>query len=445
MNHIILAQQDSESALERRQQPRRHDDRRLLRRERELHAARRITEALFQRLTTEELVQMALLTALEIVEAECGSILLVDTMAKQLVFRHSIGSNPVPKGTTMPWDQGIAGRVFQTGQPFIIKDASSAPIHYGEIDLLTCHVTHDMIALPLKRWEGVPIGVLEVLNKRNGELDNDDVAILTIISAVAATSIEQARLFEENKLAEVARLLGDIGHDIKNLLMPVLCGIGLLEGEISDALSASKNQNGNAKENFAACAKVIKMLRRSARRVQDRVKEVADCVKGLSAPPHFNPCDMASIVEAVFEILHWPAEDRNISLVSRGLHNLPRLVADENRLFTAIYNLINNSIAAMPNGGSVTVSGHEEAETNHIVLAVADTGRGMTPEIQESLFTPHVRSWKKGGTGLGTKIVKDVVDAHGGDISLETGIGLGTTVFIRIPCEPPGSQSAGLR
>ena len=89
-----------------------------------------------------------------------------------------------------------------------------------------------MIALPLKRWEGEPIGVLEILNKKSGKLDNDDLALLTLIAAFSAIAIEQARLFQEAKTAEVVKLLGDISHDVKNLLVPVLMGAGLLYDEI---------------------------------------------------------------------------------------------------------------------------------------------------------------------------------------------------------------------
>jgi signal transduction histidine kinase len=434
-NTMVTPQEPPSPNLNRRKQPRRNEDRRLWRRDRELHAARRITEALFQRLTTEDALRMALQTALEVVNAECGSILLADSKLKQLVFHHSIGASPVPAGTAMPWDQGIAGKVFHTGQSLIIPDASADPSHYSEVDRLTCYVTRDMIALPLKRWEGAPIGILEVLNKREGRLGEDDVAILTIVSAVAATSIEQARLFEESKLAEVARLLGNISHDIKNLLIPVVCGIGLLEGEISDALSASSNSlHGKAKASFAACAKVTKVLRRSARRIQDRVKEIADCVKGLSAKLRFEPCDLSGVVESVFETLHWLAEERNIRLMSKELHHLPRIHADEGRLFTALYNLVNNSILASDSGGSVTICGNEECDTKSIILTVTDTGRGMSAEIRDSLFTAHVRSTQKGGTGLGTKIVKDIVDAHHGDITVESQEGVGTTFSIRLPC-----------
>lgn len=200
---------------------RREADLRLLRRDRELDAARRVSEALFQHLTPDDMAIRALEIALETVDAESGSILLADSATEQLVFRHSIGDSRVKAGTAIPWDRGIAGEVFRTGIPIVIRDAHADPRHNASIDQMLGHVTRDMIALPLKRWEGDSIGVFEVLNKRGGRLDDDDLAILTIVSAITAASIEQARLFQDAKLAEVARIVGDIGHDIKNLLMPL--------------------------------------------------------------------------------------------------------------------------------------------------------------------------------------------------------------------------------
>lgn len=184
----------SSRVSDRRSSSRREEDRRLQRRDRELEAARRISEALFQHLHTDDLVAQALHTTLDVINAESGSILLADAETKRLVFRHSIGPNPPQVGTEIPWSEGIAGAAFQSGKPIVVRDAKTDPRHFAGIDDVTGHVTRDMIALPLKRWEGEPIGVLEVLNKREGVLDEDDLAILTIISSLAASSIEQARL-----------------------------------------------------------------------------------------------------------------------------------------------------------------------------------------------------------------------------------------------------------
>ena len=426
---------------ERRKAPRRQEDRRLQQRDRELEAARQITEGLFQHLEPDGVIEKALRAALEVVGAESGSILLAVPESQELVFRHSIGASPVQAGTAVPWDKGIAGDVFHSGKPVVICDVQHDERHFSGIDTVTEHVTRDMIALPLKRWEGEPIGVLEVLNKRDGALDENDLALLTIVSAIAASSIERARLYHEAKVAEVVYLLGDIGHDIKNLLMPVICGAGLLEDEVKEVFEGLPEQERRkAEPGYKMCKEVVTMLGVSSRRIQDRVKEISDCVKGMSTEPQFAPCQMASVVKAVFEALTWIADQRGLSLKSEGLDTLPGIVADEGRLFNALYNLINNAIPEVSKGGSVSVFGKEQPSGVGILISVSDTGRGMPAEVRDSLFTARAKSRKAGGTGLGTKIVKDVVDAHSGRISVESEVGRGTTFYIHLPLSPPGAS-----
>ena len=416
-------------------------DRRLLQRERELEAARLICQALSQHVNVDELVENALRIALEVVNAEAGSVLLSDDKTKQLVFRYVIGEKAEQlRGTAIPWDVGVAGAVFQSGEPAIIGDVARDTRHFSGIDNTTGFKTLDMITIPLKRWEGDPIGVLQILNKREGQLNKDDIAILTIVSALAAQAIEQARLFEAAKLAEVARLLGDIGHDIKNLLTPVITGAEFLQTELNKlfgSLTAMGISGTQASQDL--CNRVTGLLQDAARRIQDRVKEIGDCVKGLSTPPEFAPCRVAGVVDDVIKTLHVLAEEKHVILHADGLDTLPSISADERRLFNAFYNLIHNAIAAMSGGGSIIVQGNVAQADGLLHLAVTDNGPGMPLEIRDSLFTGRAKSNKVGGTGLGTKIVKDVVDAHGGQISVESKEDVGTTIHIRLPLHQAGS------
>src|SRR5439155_7077857 len=179
------------------------------------------------------------------------------------------------------------------------------------------------------------------------------------------------------------------------------------------------------------------MIRTGARRIQDRVREIADSVKGLSSPPQFSQCRVADIVADVFETLRLLAELQGVVLRTEHLDTLPPIMADETRLFNALYNLVNNAIPEVPRGGSITVRGRTDSDAKSVTLSVADTGRGMLPEVLESLFTYQATSRKHGGTGLGTKIVKDVVDAHGGFLSVESKPGAGTTFYLTLPVEGP--------
>ncbi len=253
----------------------------------------------------------------------------------------------------------------------------------------------------------------------------------------------QAKLEQEAKFAEVTHMLGDIGHDVKNLLMPVLTGAELLQEELDDlfrSLPSQVMQQAKASQNM--CGEIIDMVKHSAQRIQDQVREIADCVKGLTAPLQLAPCHIEKVVETVFKTLQILATKKDISLQTADLESLPSIQADEARLFKAFYNLVNNAIPEVAPGGSITIRGSQDSSYDGVMVAVVDTGRGMPPEVRDSLFSGKAISRKAEGTGLGTKIVKDVVEAHGGHISVESEIGVGTTFTLRLPHVPPTTSSA---
>lgn len=253
----------------------------------------------------------------------------------------------------------------------------------------------------------------------------------------------ERRLLEEAKLAEIARLLGDIGHDVKNMLMPIISGAELLHEDLANHFTRlPEPEAAKAKATRALSHDVLEMTRNSSRRIQERVREIADAVKGRTAPLSLAPCDLARVVANVYATLGLFAQERGVSLQAVGLDKLPAIRADERRLFNALYNLVNNAIPEVPAGGSVSVRGEEDAAALAVVLAVIDTGRGMPPEVRDSLFGYGAVSRKSGGTGLGTKIVKDVVEAHGGTITVDSQEGVGTTFTLRLPIAGPRAQPA---
>ena len=244
-----------------------------------------------------------------------------------------------------------------------------------------------------------------------------------------------ADLLEEIKVAEVTRWLGDIGHDVKNMLMPVLTGVDLLREEVHEILDrlAAGGEEAQGEASRKVSDELIEMIVNNTRRIQDRVRELADAVKGVTTAPEFKPCRISVCVEAVILSLRRYAAEKGVVLHAEGLESLPVIQADERRLFNALYNVIDNAIPEVPAGGSVTVRGQVDVGADMFVISVADTGRGMPPDVRDALFTTQVISRKAGGTGLGTKIVKDVVDAHKGSIGVESELGVGTTIRIRLP------------
>ena len=228
------------------------------------------------------------------------------------------------------------------------------------------------------------------------------------------------------------------------MMMPILMGVELLQNESKDIIKQlPPAQADKAREAQVLCEDVSEMVQSNARRIQDRVKEIGDAIKGRSSPPDFTSCQIQKVVTAVFNTLRLSAQQRKISLLTHQLDSLPAFQADESRLFNAFYNLVNNAIPETPPGGSVTVSGRVGSDADTVIISVADTGQGMPAEVRDSLFTKAVISRKPGGTGLGTKIVKDVVDAHGGSISVESQKGTGTTFRIVLPTEAQTAITTG--
>ena len=120
-------------SLRRDTSPGEGDDR-LAQVQRELAAARQVSEVLFRYVDPDDVIRHALLTALEVVDAESGSILMADPERKELVFRHSTGAHPVAPGTAFPWDKGIAGTVFHSSQPVVITDVKKDKRFSKQVD-----------------------------------------------------------------------------------------------------------------------------------------------------------------------------------------------------------------------------------------------------------------------------------------------------------------------
>lgn len=246
----------------------------------------------------------------------------------------------------------------------------------------------------------------------------------------------QVKLEQESKLAEVARMVGDIGHDVKNLLMPILTGGELLQEELEELFAKLPPQDAQqAQASQERCTDLVETVRKCAQRIQAQVRDLADCVKGLSTPLRKQSCDIAKLVDTVYINLRVLANRKKVDLETEGLASLPCIQADEGRLFKVIYNLVGNALEEFSKEGTITIRGKFDRDGHHIVLTVEDTGPGMSPELCNAALTKPGVSHKPGGTGLGLKIVKDAVAAHNGEITVESVLGQGTAFHIRLPIE----------
>jgi two-component system, OmpR family, phosphate regulon sensor histidine kinase PhoR len=153
------------------------------------------------------------------------------------------------------------------------------------------------------------------------------------------------------------------------------------------------------------------------------------------------PLDVGEVIQRVSEVFWDQAAKRNIQLTQRIDAGLAKVSGDLDRLQQLFINLVDNAIKYTPPGGQVSLSAGRCAASNgaeHIEIAVSDSGPGIAekdlPRLTERFYrVDRARSRDLGGTGLGLAIVKHIVQAHGGELIIESAINQGTTVRVRLP------------
>jgi signal transduction histidine kinase len=121
-----------------------------------------------------------------------------------------------------------------------------------------------------------------------------------------------------------------------------------------------------------------------------------------------------------------------VRLTLKYSRRLPRILLDEKRLEEAFLNFILNALDAMPNGGRLVINANNDFQNNEVAISFLDTGEGITSENLNKLFTPFF-STKENGVGLGLCLAHQVVSYHKGRINIESKVGQGTEVMVRLP------------
>ena len=158
-------------------------------------------------------------------------------------------------GQAIPTTTGLAGAVFRSGRSQITNRPHEAAEHDREVERRIGFATETIMTVPLKYQAGRPVGVLQVLNKQAGEFDRHDLEVLEIIASVAAAAIETAQLAREAQTAAIAHAVGDLSHDIKNKVAPIVIGVQALRADLDAMFAALDAARRDAGAPRAWCAR----------------------------------------------------------------------------------------------------------------------------------------------------------------------------------------------
>jgi signal transduction histidine kinase len=375
-----------------------------------------LTQDLASRLNLDVLLDRIIHVAADLSDAEAASILLYDETHKELYFHSATNlDNPLLRGLAVPVEGSIAGWIFTRKEPVIVSRAQQDPRFYGHIEKSTEIKTESILGVPLITREKI-IGVLEVINKREGEFSPDDQDILMALGAQAAVAIENARLFQQFDL------ISEFVHELRTPLASIITAAHLLM------------RPETSEEQRRELAGVVQS---ETMRLSEMTTSFLDFARLESGRTKFNlsTFDLGELLTECAGVIRLRTNELRLMLILDISQNLPPLEADRDKVKQVVLNLLSNAQKYNRPDGSIHISARLDGD--RLGIEVKDTGRGIPPDEIPHLFEKFFRSPgtenSSAGTGLGLTICKRIVEAHGGSIQVESKIGEGTAITVLLP------------
>jgi two-component system phosphate regulon sensor histidine kinase PhoR len=237
----------------------------------------------------------------------------------------------------------------------------------------------------------------------------------------------QKALVEELRAADKAKsdFISTISHELRTPLTSIT---GYLE-MLQDGLGGPLNENQQM---------MIDVVDRNSHRLLTLIEDVLTLSRLESGAVRFSHAEteVRSLVSAAVETLLPQIHTNGLLLEVDVAHNCGTVTGDEDQLERVVLNLLNNAVKFTPEGGRLSINAYRQDKT--VTISVSDTGVGIPVEEQPHLFSRFFRASTAQesavqGTGLGLTIVKSIVERHGGNVSLQSAPGVGTTVYVELP------------
>jgi signal transduction histidine kinase len=223
----------------------------------------------------------------------------------------------------------------------------------------------------------------------------------------------------EDADAQRRRLLADLGHELRTPLTVV-------RGEVEAMIDGVHRPDREHLDLLLGEVAVMERLLEDLRTLS--------LAEAGSLALHREPTDLGALVGDVADAHRRPADDAGVVIVTRLDPTIGDMDVDPVRIREVVSNLVVNALDAMPDGGALTL--RTRAAGDEVVIEVEDTGAGIRREDLDTVFDRFHKGEASSGTGLGLTISRDLVEAHGGTISVESQPGSGTTVRIELPRRP---------
>jgi signal transduction histidine kinase len=375
-----------------------------------------ISRNLASTLDLETLLNHIAQAASDLSNAQAASILLYDEIKQVLYFDAATNlEEPLMRGLIVPVENSLAGWIVTHRQPLIISDTQKDPRHYANIAKSTNVTTTSMLGVPLIAKEKV-IGVLEAINKLEGEFNQEDQELLMALGAQAAVAIENARFFQQSDL------ISELVHEVRTPLTSLNTAARLL---------LRSNGSEEMRQNL------VEMILAETNRLSEMTTAFLDLARLESGRMRFKVqvFDIQPLLDECASLMQAKAQEKNVEINVEVHSGVGQLKADEDMIKQVLLNLLSNAVKYNRPSGLITLTA--ASDQDEMILQVIDTGLGIPLESQPYIFEKFYRvpGTEKiaEGTGLGLSICKRIVDVHGGSIEMQSEPEIGTKFTIRLP------------
>jgi len=408
-----------------------------LRRQNEYLAALHATMAeISVELELSKLLRAIVERAVMLLGAGGGELAIYNEEQRELlvVISHNMEQDYV--GTRLALGEGAMGHVAQTQQPLIIEDYLK---WQGQSPKYTSVSMRATLAAPLL-VSGRLVGAISIAHADPArQFTPDDVRLLNLFAPQAAVAIENARLYtstqEAREAAEAASrakstFLANMSHELRTPLNAIIGYSEMLAEDFQD-------------EGLEDFVPDLQKIRAAGRHLLSLINDVLDLskIEAGKMELYLETFEVSRLIEDVVSTVQPLVEKNANTLEIHHADDLGTMYADLTKVRQSLFNLLSNAVK-FTEQGTITLDVVRETVdgTDWVTFRVSDTGIGMTPEQVEKLFQAFsqaeaLTARKYGGTGLGLAVTRRFCQMMGGDISVESEYGVGSTFTIRLPAE----------
>ena len=391
-------------------------------------------------LDEQELLQQVATQIFEWVDADRACIVLLDQETDDLIVTCAKQRHPTPN-SRMRVSRSILNYVRQNNEGVLTHDARDDD-RWNDCESAVKIGIREAICVPLKVRE-IFIGAIYVDmaagpgagNRRNSRFTEEHLNLMMAIANHAAVAVQSSRyyaaLINTERLAAIGQTIASLSHHVKNILQGIKSGTYLLEQGLT----------GDDKDVTAKGWTIVK-------RYQDQISQLVMDMLSFSKErePMCEMQDLNKVVSDVVEILRATPNQNGVAIDWNPTSSFPRFEFDGFGIRQAVHNVMQNAIDACRNCAVPKVSvslglipGDQEA-----VIVVQDNGKGIEPDELEKVFELFHSTKGNRGTGLGLAVARKILQEHGGNVTVESQLGIGSKFVLRLPVAATATEALTL-